>query len=108
MRCNVVKNNRFFSLLLGVGLACASGSLHANDELRFGTPEEAGMSSARIHKVAEDLQQLVDDERLAGMVTIGARHGKIVHYETMGYQDIETKTPMAKDSIFRAFSLSKP
>jgi len=108
MKYEVFKNNRFFSLLLGVGLACASGSLHAQDELRFGSPEEAGMDSGKIQQVAQNLQKLVDDERLAGMVTIASRHGKIVHYETMGYQDIETKTPMANNTIFRAFSMSKP
>ncbi len=82
---------------------------HAGSKkLRFGSPESAGMDSEKIKQVAQNLQVLVDEERLAGMVTIAARHGKIVHYETMGYQDIATKTPMEKDTIFRVYSMSKP
>jgi len=76
--------------------------------LKSAAAEKAGMDSVRIKKVRQELQKLVDQNRLAGMVTIASRHNKIVHYEAMGVQDIATRKPMEKDAIFRLFSMSKP
>ena len=46
--------------------------------------------------------------RQPGTVTIVARHGKVASFEAVGYQDIESKKPMRKDSLFRIASLTKP
>jgi CubicO group peptidase (beta-lactamase class C family) len=37
-----------------------------------------------------------------------ARHGKIIHFEQVGWQDRETQTPMSADTIFRLYSMTKP
>lgn len=42
------------------------------------------------------------------MVTIVGRHGKVASFEAVGYQDLESKKPMQKDSLFRIASLTKP
>ena len=54
------------------------------------------------------MQQLVDDGRLAGVVTLLARHGKVVFADAVGKQDLAAGTPMARDTIFRIFSMTKP
>ena len=41
-------------------------------------------------------------------MTLVARRGRIVHFEAQGLADIDSKKPMAKDSIFRLASMSKP
>jgi CubicO group peptidase (beta-lactamase class C family) len=77
-------------------------------KLKQSTPEQAGMDSTRMARVTEHMQQLVDQKRLAGIVTIAARRNKIVHFEAVGYHDIESEKTMEKDAIFRIFSMSKP
>ena len=54
------------------------------------------------------MQAMVDDGKLAGAVTLLARHGKIAFADVAGVQDIESGRPMARDSIFRIFSMTKP
>lgn len=72
------------------------------------TPEEAGFSSERLSHIAPTMQQYVDENKLAGIITLIARHGKIVHLEKVGMQNIEAKIPMAFDSLFRIYSMTKP
>lgn len=79
-----------------------------DEPLATSKPEAAGLSSGRLGLLRKRMQDFVDDGKLAGMVTMLARHGKIVHHETYGYQNIEQGIPMAKDSIFRIFSMTKP
>ena len=37
-----------------------------------------------------------------------ARHGKIVHFDTVGRYGIDNDKPMEKDTLFRIFSMTKP
>ena len=76
--------------------------------LSLASPEEAGMSSERLERVSEAMQGLVDEGRLAGITTMVARHGKIVHFGTFGHQEIASDTAMAEDTIFRIYSMTKP
>ena len=50
------------------------------------------------------MKDLVDAKKLAGMVTVLARHGKIVEEKTYGYADVAGQKPMQKDTIVRIFS----
>jgi CubicO group peptidase (beta-lactamase class C family) len=77
-------------------------------ELPKAKPERAGMSSQRLASLTEGMQQLVDDGKLAGVVTMVARRGKVVHHAAVGKRDIAANAPMAKDTIFRIYSMSKP
>ena len=45
---------------------------------------------------------------ISGAVTLVARKGRVAHLEAHGLMDIESKKPMAKNSIFRIWSMSKP
>jgi CubicO group peptidase (beta-lactamase class C family) len=71
-------------------------------------PEAVGFSSERLHRIDDAMQATIDSKTLAGMVTVLARHGKIVEFKTYGQQDIASATPMQKDSIFRIYSMTKP
>jgi CubicO group peptidase (beta-lactamase class C family) len=71
-------------------------------------PEEAGLSSARLQRIARVLQAAIDRGDIAGAVTLIARHGKIAHCEAVGLQDIASRTPMRPDTIFRIRSMTKP
>ena len=54
------------------------------------------------------MRAFVDEGKLAGVVTLVARHGKIAHLSAAGTQDVETGVPLATDSIFRIYSMTKP
>jgi CubicO group peptidase (beta-lactamase class C family) len=70
--------------------------------------ESVGMSSERLARLTEGMKRLVDQGRLAGVVTMVARHGKVVEFDAAGKRDIASGQPMRKDSIFRIYSMSKP
>ena len=71
------------------------------------TPESVGMSGARLQRLSAAMKRAVDDEKLAGVVTLVARKGKVVHHETFGQLDREAHVPMPKNAIFRIASMSK-
>ncbi|MGH9643902.1 MAG: serine hydrolase domain-containing protein, partial [Terriglobales bacterium] len=71
-------------------------------------PEVVGFSSERLERLHALMQQEVDQKQLPGIVTLLARHGKVVDYRTYGLRDVASATPMTKDTIFRAFSMTKP
>ena len=77
-------------------------------DLTINKPESVGFSSERLERLHALIQGEIDQKQLAGAVTILARHGKVVEYQTYGQRDIATNTPITKDTIFRAYSMSKP
>jgi len=73
-----------------------------------GNPEDAGMSSQRLHRIHEAIQRHIDAGEISGAVTLVARRGHIVHFEAHGLMDLESKRPMEKDAIFHLASMTKP
>jgi len=71
-------------------------------------PEDVGLSSKRLLRINEKMRGYIDENKLAGIVTLVARKGKIAHFETFGYADIESEKKMEKDAIFRIYSMTKP
>jgi len=66
------------------------------------------MSSERLQRLHDAMQGLVDDGRLAGITTMVARHGKVADFRAYGFRDREAADSMARDDIFRIYSMSKP
>jgi CubicO group peptidase (beta-lactamase class C family) len=71
-------------------------------------PESVGMSSDRLGRIKTALQREIDADRMPGAVMMIARNGKLVYSETIGFQDKTAGKPMAKDAIFRLYSMTKP
>lgn len=80
----------------------------ARDYVPATKPERVGMSSERLALMTSSMQNVVDQGKFSGVVTLVARHGKVVHFDAVGKQDVEANKPMAKDSIFRIYSMTKP
>jgi CubicO group peptidase (beta-lactamase class C family) len=76
--------------------------------LATSTPEAVGFSTQRLERLDASLKALVDSKQLAGMVTVLARHGKIVDEKTYGYADLASQKAMQKDTIVRIYSMTKP
>lgn len=72
------------------------------------SPESVGFSTERLKRLHAVMQQAVDKKEVAGVITLLARHGKIVDYRTYGARDMESGTSMTKDTIFRDYSMTKP
>ncbi|HZC16486.1 MAG TPA: serine hydrolase domain-containing protein [Caulobacteraceae bacterium] len=68
----------------------------------------AGFSTAGLAALNQQMHGLVDDQKLAGVVTLVARHGEIVNFDAYGVLDVSAPTPVHKDSIFRIASMTKP
>src|SRR5512144_2289296 len=71
-------------------------------------PEEVGFSSERLARIGQSMQKYIDGRMMPGIVTLVARHGRIVHFESRGLMDIGANQPMANDTIFRIMSMTKP
>src|SRR6266540_1132301 len=71
-------------------------------------PEDVGMSSERLQRLSRLVQGHVTSGRIAGAITMVARGGKVAHFETYGSMDDEANMPMAPDTIFRIYSMTKP
>ena len=71
-------------------------------------PEVVGLSRPGLEKIGHIAEKLIEEEHIAGAVTIVARHGKVAHFEAKGSMDIEAQIPMGTDTIFRIASMSKP
>ena len=72
------------------------------------SPEAVGMSSERLNRINVKMQEYVDNKNVAGLITLIARKGQIIHYEVCGQRDVEQGLPMAKDTILRIYSMTKP
>jgi CubicO group peptidase (beta-lactamase class C family) len=70
--------------------------------------ETVGMSSERLARIKPFMQRYIDDNKLAGIVTLIARSGKIVHFEKVGKLNSDTGEEIQKDSLFRIHSMTKP
>jgi CubicO group peptidase (beta-lactamase class C family) len=71
-------------------------------------PESVGLSPERLDNIRKVLNAKVDAGEIPGYVALVARHGKIAWFDAYGAQNPNTKKPMARDSIFRIYSMTKP
>ncbi len=94
--------------VLSVLVAAGSSPSTAPPDVKLVAPESVGFSSAGLKAFEQAMRALVDEGQLAGITTFVSRHGKVVAFDSYGYQNLETKTPLAKDTIFRIASMTKP
>jgi len=72
-----------------------------------GAPGE-GLSAAGLARLDAALGELIARGELAGASILAARGGRVVHRSLQGVKDIATGEPLAEDTIFRIFSMTKP
>ena len=71
-------------------------------------PEDVGMSTSRLGRIAPVMQGYVDNGKIPCALTMIAREGKLVHFEKFGRQDIAAAKLVEFDTIFRLYSMTKP
>jgi CubicO group peptidase (beta-lactamase class C family) len=67
-----------------------------------------GLSAEKLRLVTPALEQLVDQQRLAGATALILRRGKIVYFKSFGLRDVAQQLPMKNDTILRFYSMTKP
>ena len=96
------------ALLLGAAFLVWTLSAAAQEcGLPSTAPEKVGFSAARLKKLEEGMHAAVDENILPNVVYAVARHGKVVDCDSYGLQDLERKTPVRKDTLFRIASMTK-
>ena len=83
-------------------------SQHRPNLVTAASPADAGLCPQRTARLLDVLQSEIDRQRLPGAVVLVARHGKIALFQSLGAQNPATGQPMALDSIFRIYSMTKP
>lgn len=70
-------------------------------------PGDLGMSAETLAEIAPAVEDLIEKKQLAGGSVLVLRKGKIVYQNEFGYANRARKNPMARDTIFRIYSMTK-
>ena len=102
----MVRLSRPYAFLFVIALVLAGCAAPALQTAR--SPEEVGLSSARLKEFSAATQARIDAGEIPGAVLLVARQGKIAWFDALGYRDREAKAPMPRDALFRMASMTKP
>ena len=73
------------TIFLFLSLATIVGCSKQENKLPAAKPEMVGMSSERLDRIKPVMQRYIDENKLPGMITMVARHGKVIHFEKRVY-----------------------
>jgi CubicO group peptidase (beta-lactamase class C family) len=76
--------------------------------LPHATPEDVGLSTAGLARLGSVMRGEIERGRVPGAVALVARRGRLAYFESYGQRDPGSPDPMATDSIFRIYSMTKP
>ena len=93
-------------LLLMMLLVLTQSAIFAKESPGIVKPESVGLSSQRLKRIDQLIDQHIQEKKIAGAVVLVARKGKIAYFRESGLADIDK--PMRKDTIFRVVSMTKP
>lgn len=71
-------------------------------------PETLGLSRPRLQAMSDAFKREIDKGTVPGVTVLVARGGQVGWFEALGKQSPAGSAPMALDSIFRIFSMTKP
>ena len=97
------------ALSLGIALllaACSTATVAP--PFPTSTPEQVGLSSARLAGIDAFITRMQSEHKVAGAVTLLARRGKLVSLKAHGLADLEAQRAMRVDDLFQLQSMTKP
>src|SRR6201996_9810703 len=71
-------------------------------------PESIGLSSIRLQRMSDTFRRDIDKGTIPGVTIMVARRGQIGWFDALGRQNPAGAAPMAYDTLFRIFSMTKP
>jgi len=99
-----MKKILFLQVVLVLIVSCTE---KPQTSLQQASPESVSVSSDRLARIDVMIQQGIDSGWIAGATGFIARDGKIVYNKAFGFSDIENKTILKNDDIFRIASQTK-
>ena len=91
---------RPIALLLAVAFTLPA---HSNADTK-----SAGIDPVALEAAAQHVASFVENDQLAGALFAVSHRGETVLWHKKGFADAEAKRPVADDSIFRIYSMTKP
>ena len=79
-----------------------------NSWITYAKPADVGFSADNLKYIDQLIQTRIAENKIPGAAALVAKDGKIIYEVAYGYQDIENKTPLDINSIFRMASMTKP
>ena len=77
--------------------------------MKITNPEKLGLSKEKIMAMENFFKEkYIQNGKLAGIQTLIARKGKVIHFKSTGLRDVENNKKIEKDTIFRIYSMTKP
>ena len=71
-------------------------------------PSEVGFDPARLARIETHFAKYVESGKLPGVHVAVTRGGKLAYETKIGHADVEAKKPIADDTIYRIYSMTKP
>ena len=71
-------------------------------------PEEVGLSTPRLARVAAWMRRWVDSGRLPGLLVAVVRDDRLAWFDACGRRDVERGLPVEPDTLYRIYSMTKP
>jgi len=97
----------FYFILFTLISISQTPSLQKTPALVEGNAKEVGLSPERLSKIDAMISAEVSNSNIPGAVALITRKGKIVFHKAYGMANMEKKTPLQKDAIFRIASQTK-
>ncbi|KGO94565.1 glycoside hydrolase family 3 N-terminal domain-containing protein [Flavobacterium subsaxonicum] len=77
------------------------------DRLGFTTPENVGLSSAKLSKIDLIAQRAISEKMTPGLQVLVARHGKVIYQKSFGYHTYDNDVKVKDTDIYDVASLTK-
>jgi CubicO group peptidase (beta-lactamase class C family) len=71
-------------------------------------PESLGLSPVRLQRMSDAFKREIDKGTTPGVTMMVARRGQIGWFDALGRQNPASPAPMAHNTLFRIFSMTKP
>lgn len=71
-------------------------------------PQQEGVSAERLERISEVSKSYLEDEKVAGIVTMVSRNGKIIYAKAFGERGVDDSKTLKIDDLFRIYSMTKP
>ncbi len=85
-----------------------SAAKEIDSHLPLGSPANCDLAAERLARITPFFRSYIEKKKLAGFSTLVARGGQIAHFECDGTTSLEAGQPVAQDTIFRIYSMTKP
>jgi CubicO group peptidase (beta-lactamase class C family) len=92
---------------IGLLFAFVSPTIDAGPQFPTATPAQVGVAPERLARLDEYMRRQVASGHIPGAVTLLARHGKVVAFNSYGESDPDRHVAMTRDAIFRIYSQTK-